>query len=101
MGDIYKKSNNQKIAATLLLGIMMFFIFTATFSTTSNMTSQPGQHDGCFDQQCGPIQHLLHNYIVSQPTTFLTSFKKTKLLTTNNTGQILFLEIESPPPRLS
>lgn len=87
----------KRTIAIALLAVIILFA-TSIFITTSNL--QTTNHDGCFGQDCGPIQHLIHNYPLADYPTTNNKTQSYLILITNNKPISINLTPDTPPPRI-
>jgi len=87
-----------KLISFCLLGAFVILTTSAVFFIPSTMFT-PMEHDGCFGQTCGPIQHLLHNFTFHQRPFPALALTQTTIAVIDQKPAILFLSPDTPPPR--
>ena len=81
-----------------LLSALVTLTISAVLFIPGTM-SQSMEHEGCFGQTCGPIQHLLHNFTLYEYTFAQPTRNQTTIVVTDQKPTALLLSPDTPPPR--
>ncbi|OGY46255.1 MAG: hypothetical protein A2744_04660 [Candidatus Buchananbacteria bacterium RIFCSPHIGHO2_01_FULL_44_11] len=91
-----------KITSIFLLTITVFFIFGSVLLITLLPQSHNIVHDGCFGTECGPVQHMLHSYIITNELSLADPAINKKIDSfVKELPYDVILTPDSPPPKFS